>query len=119
MGGFAGAQSFSRLYMIPGAYHCLGGGDPAVTADFLTPLMGWVEHGRAPATTTLPVKGQTAGGRPQSITVRPFDALAPVPPGKGLNRNYAYIGIRSAFDPHNELWCRLNGPNFTCTPQRP
>ncbi|MGH3192441.1 MAG: tannase/feruloyl esterase family alpha/beta hydrolase [Streptosporangiaceae bacterium] len=36
MGGFASTQGFSRLYMVPGGYHCLGGGDPAVTANFLT-----------------------------------------------------------------------------------
>lgn len=53
MGGFASAQSFSRLYMIPGLYHCPCGqpvdGDPATTVQFMPQLTDWVENGRAPA----------------------------------------------------------------------
>ncbi len=48
-GGFRASQSFSRLYMIPGAYHCLAAPDGSInTADFLTPLISWVQDGIGP-----------------------------------------------------------------------
>jgi feruloyl esterase len=42
-------QSYARLFMVPGLYHCVGG--PGLNAfDALTPLVGWVENGVAPET---------------------------------------------------------------------
>lgn len=51
MGGFGASPSFSRLYMIPGAYHCLFAPDGTSVnlADFLTPIISWVEDGVAPS----------------------------------------------------------------------
>jgi feruloyl esterase len=66
------AASFSRLYMIPAQYHCLGGGDPQASADLLTPLMTWVATGTAPATLTFPTV-KPAPGQPASLTVQPFN----------------------------------------------
>jgi feruloyl esterase len=40
-------QSYARLYMVPGMYHCSGGPGPN-TFDALTPLVKWVENGVAP-----------------------------------------------------------------------
>ena len=64
-GGLPAAQSFSRLYMIPGLYHCPCGqpvdGDPATTVQFMPQLVAWVEHGEAPGSITLPVTSQTTG----------------------------------------------------------
>jgi feruloyl esterase len=40
-------QSYARLYMVPGMYHCSGGPGPN-TFDALTPLVTWVEAGVAP-----------------------------------------------------------------------
>jgi len=40
-------QSYARLYMVPGMYHCSGGPGPN-TFDALTPLLNWVENGVAP-----------------------------------------------------------------------
>ena len=40
-------QSYARLYMVPGMYHCSGGPGPN-TFDALTPLVNWVEGGAAP-----------------------------------------------------------------------
>jgi len=40
-------QSYARLYMVPGMYHCSGGPGPN-TFDALTPLVNWVEAGVAP-----------------------------------------------------------------------
>ncbi|OUM07926.1 tannase [Pseudomonas syringae] len=45
--GKARTESFERLYMLPGVYHCGSGEGPSVV-DLLTPMMAWVEGGRAP-----------------------------------------------------------------------
>ena len=42
-------QSYARLFMAPGMYHCSGGPGPN-TFDALTPLVTWVESGVAPET---------------------------------------------------------------------
>ena len=42
-------QSYARLFMVPGMYHCSGGPGPNVF-DALTPLVQWVEQGVAPET---------------------------------------------------------------------
>jgi feruloyl esterase len=42
-------QSFARLFMVPGMFHCAGGPGPNVF-DALTPLVTWVEAGVAPET---------------------------------------------------------------------
>jgi feruloyl esterase len=41
------AQSFLRLFMVPGMLHCSGGPGPS-SFDMLGALEGWVERGRAP-----------------------------------------------------------------------
>ena len=46
--GVANVDHFLRLFMIPGMGHC-GGGDGFTQFDTLSPLMAWVEQGRAPA----------------------------------------------------------------------
>jgi feruloyl esterase len=45
----ARTQSYARLFMVPGMYHCSGGPGPN-TFDALTPLVTWVEKGVAPET---------------------------------------------------------------------
>lgn len=45
--GADAADGFSRLYMVPGMYHCSQGEGP-YEFDMLTPLMAWVEGGAAP-----------------------------------------------------------------------
>jgi feruloyl esterase len=42
-------QSYARLFMAPGVFHCAGGPGPNVF-DALTPLINWVEGGVAPET---------------------------------------------------------------------
>jgi feruloyl esterase len=42
-------QSYARLFMAPGMYHCAGGPGPN-TFDALTPLVNWVEGGVPPET---------------------------------------------------------------------
>ena len=76
-GGLPAAQSFSRLYMVPGLYHCPCGqpvdGDPATTVQFMPQLVAWVERGEAPGSITLPVTSQTTGTHAASIGIEPFD----------------------------------------------
>jgi feruloyl esterase len=45
----ARTQSYARLFMVPGMYHCSGGPGPN-TFDALTPLVNWVEEGVPPET---------------------------------------------------------------------
>ena len=47
--GLARTQRYARLFMAPGLYHCSGGPGPNVF-DALTPLVNWVEQGKAPET---------------------------------------------------------------------
>ena len=53
---------WSRLFLVPGMGHCAGG--PATDqADFLTPLVDWVERGRAPDAIVASARGAgNAGG---------------------------------------------------------
>ncbi|MBR0935347.1 tannase/feruloyl esterase family alpha/beta hydrolase [Bradyrhizobium jicamae] len=45
----ARTQTYARLFMVPGMYHCSGGPGPN-TFDALTPLLNWVETGTPPET---------------------------------------------------------------------
>jgi len=50
------AERFARLYLVPGMNHCRAG--PAADQfDLLTPLVQWVEEGRAPGAVTAAVRG--------------------------------------------------------------
>jgi feruloyl esterase len=92
-GGFRASQAFSRLYMIPGAYHCLAAPDQNInTANFLTPLITWVQDGIGPS--AVPANTSSPTGQVTSReTVRPYNALTPVTPAEGsLNGHYDYIG---------------------------
>ncbi len=55
------ADEFVRFYPVPGMGHCSGG--PATDqADFLTPLVNWVEHGRAPSSIVASARGPGNAG---------------------------------------------------------
>ena len=47
-GGLEKARGFVRLFLVPGMSHCRGGSDTLDHFDLLTPLVDWVEHGKAP-----------------------------------------------------------------------
>jgi hypothetical protein len=113
-GGYAASQAFSRLYMIPAQYHCLGGGTPQVTGDLLTPLMNWVETGAAPSAQTFPVVNPTTSLK--SITVSPLNPDQPsAGAGKGLNSSYPWVG---SFRSGTELWCTVDGMYISCRRDR-
>jgi feruloyl esterase len=51
-----GDDDFARLYPVPGMGHCSGG--PATDqADFISPLVAWVERGQAPQALTARARG--------------------------------------------------------------
>lgn len=113
-GGYAASQSFSRLYMIPAQYHCLGGGTPQVTGDLLTPLMNWVEQGTAPGAQRFSVVNPITSLT--SITVSPLNPDQPVTRHgaahlTGLNSSYPWVG---AFLSGTELWCTADGMSVAC-----
>ena len=100
-GGFRPSQAFSRLYMIPGAYHCQYEPNLAAPslpksinlADFLAPLIAWVQHGTAPGTIQADTLSLPDGTITLYQKVRPYNALAPVTPAPGsLNGHYRYLG---------------------------
>ncbi len=69
------ADSFVRLYPVPGMGHCSGG--PATDqADFITPLVNWVERGQAPGAITASARGSG----------NPGGANADVPPNWAPDR---------------------------------
>jgi hypothetical protein len=121
-GGLPAAQSFSRLYMIPGLYHCPCGqpvdGDPATTVQFMPQLVAWVERGEAPGSITLPVTAQTTGAHLTSLTIDPFDPMKAAPDNDGLNSNYRSVGETSDYRPGNQLWCSEGSPAGLCLSRR-
>ena len=46
-GGSEVMAEFSRIYMVPGMLHCVGG-PGAWVADYVSPMVDWVERGEAP-----------------------------------------------------------------------
>ena len=46
-GGREGMAEFSRIYMVPGMLHCVAG-PGAWAADYVQPMVDWVEQGRPP-----------------------------------------------------------------------
>ena len=120
MGGYPAIQSFSRLYMVPGLYHCPCGqpvdGDPATAVQFLPELKDWVEHGQAPADIPLPVTSQSAGNHLTELRSRPSTPPAGAAE-QGLNSNYDYIGATSDYQKGNGLWCKWDGPSLKCSPR--
>lgn len=76
---------FERLYLLPGVSHCSGGEGPS-NLDLLTPMMAWVEGGKAPdailtaSTAQTSSFGQPAGGGRRSGGMPIKDlGVAPLP----------------------------------------
>ncbi len=57
-------NEYARLYLVPGMGHCGGGEQTVDTFDLLTPLVDWVEEGRAPAAVTATGTSMPGQSRP-------------------------------------------------------
>jgi feruloyl esterase len=81
--GERAAQSFERLYLLPGVAHC-GGGDGPSSIDLVTPMLAWVERGQAPdaITARLPQPKADAGafGAPTNDAAPPPPVVANAKP---------------------------------------
>jgi len=66
-------EDFARLYPIPGMGHC-SGGPAADQADFLSPLVAWVEHGHEPGAIVAQARGT---GNPGGVNADVPAAWAP------------------------------------------
>lgn len=91
--GAATRDSFVRLFLFPGMYHC-GGGDGFSQFDLLSPLFAWVEGGAAPRQVLAgqvperpmmgPPPGAPPGGMPPGGPGKPPMAGGPpMGPGPG------------------------------------
>ena len=72
--GTAETRDFYRLYMVPGMGHCSGGAG-CHQVDWLSPLVAWVESGKAP--------GALIGTNPASKRTRPMCVYPEVAMYKG------------------------------------
>jgi hypothetical protein len=76
--------------------HAQKDGTSVNLADFLTPIISWVEDGVAPGEVEADTFSLTLQTIAFQQTVQPYDALAPVDSAPGsLNGHYDYIGSYS------------------------
>jgi pimeloyl-ACP methyl ester carboxylesterase len=67
-GGMDQVQNWSRMFLVPGMYHCRGG-DSLDNFDLLTALVNWVEKGTAPD--SVVAKGKAFPGRTRPLCAYP------------------------------------------------
>jgi hypothetical protein len=123
-------DSFVKLYLFPGVYHC-GGGEGPDAADLLTNAMNWVEAGAAPGvviasqssngvvTRTRPIypfptvaRYDNDGSDPNSYTS--FHPLT-VPDTVDASDDDHWIGS-TLYTPGHQSACVANGTQLVCTP---
>jgi len=68
-GGMEKVQNWSRMFLVPGMYHCRGGEFALDNFDLLTPLVNWVEKGTAPD--SVVAKGKAFPGRTRPLCAYP------------------------------------------------
>jgi tannase/feruloyl esterase len=96
-------QSYARLFMAPGMYHCSGGPGPNAF-DALTPLVTWVEKGVAPDTI---IAAKFVNDTPPAVEMtRPLCVFPKVA---------KYNGSGSTSDAAN-FTCVADEPDFNETP---
>jgi feruloyl esterase len=62
--GVKPVAEYSRLYLAPGMAHCAGGEQTVDTFDLLTPLVEWVEEGKAPEAVIATGRSMPGQSRP-------------------------------------------------------
>jgi len=138
--GKSKADQFLRLYLFPGGNHC-SGGVGAFNVDLLTPLMTWVETGKAPyrlvashkpSDSRLGPPGQSAAPGdekvdftrpvyPYPVTTKysgtgdPNDAKNFVegPVSAASPESLKWLGS-TLYTPHYQVWCTGHGASMTC-----
>src|SRR5579863_10277784 len=63
-GGMDKVQNWSRMYLVPGMYHCRGGEYALDNFDLLTAVVNWVEKGTAPDSVVATGKAFPGRSRP-------------------------------------------------------
>jgi hypothetical protein len=63
-GGLDQVQNWSRMYLVPGMYHCRGGEFALDNFDLLTAAVNWVEKGTAPESVVATGKAFPGRSRP-------------------------------------------------------
>ena len=63
-GGADKVQNWSRIYLVPGMYHCRGGEFALDNFDLLTAVVDWVEKGTAPDSVVATGKAFPGRSRP-------------------------------------------------------
>ena len=71
-GGLEKARAFARLFQVPGMGHCAGGQATLDQFDLLTPLVQWVERGKAPE--SVVATGSSFPGRSRPLCAWPQHA---------------------------------------------
>jgi feruloyl esterase len=91
------AEQFVRFYPMPGVGHCSGG--PAVDqTDFITPLVAWVERGRAPGALVASARGagNPGGVNPEVPADWAADRTRPLCPYPSVTRYKGRGSLESA-----------------------
>jgi len=135
------ARDNMRFYLFPGLYHC-GGGDGLNTFDILTPVMAWVESGKAPEALQashsdqrmgpppsdeakpagIPAGLPSLGAAPQAgatVMVEPYPLLADFNGKTKAVNGYALFNPPAwagehLFKPYKPVTCGFNGDTYTC-----
>jgi hypothetical protein len=123
-------DSFVKMYLFPGVYHC-GGGEGPDAADLLSNMMNWVEAGATPGVVVASqsVNGTVTRTRP----IYPFPTVARYN-GNGADPNsytsfhpltvadtvdadddYEWIG-KTLYTPGHQSACVANGTQLVCNP---
>jgi hypothetical protein len=63
-GGMEKVQNWSRIFLVPGMYHCRGGDYALDNFDLLTAVVNWVENGTAPDSVVATGKAFPGRSRP-------------------------------------------------------
>jgi feruloyl esterase len=127
------AGKFLVLYMLPGVYHCnLYGGPTTSREDFLTPMMTWVEDGRAPDRIVVEYSGSKDGTiSAKSRPAYPYPAEVAYSGSGDVNNAASYVRAepQQRFDdqlswlglhhysPGHLLWCEERNAAVTCAPR--
>jgi Tannase and feruloyl esterase len=129
--GTQGSRNVMRLFLISGLYHC-GGGDGLTSVDVLTPLVQWVEGGRASEGLVVSrTDADAASGKGRmtyawpatSVLVAGEDAERPASWREGPQLSVSaklyqtWAGAR-LFEPGYQQECGFDGRSFTCWPKR-